>query len=124
MNKDITTRTDIELLVNSFYDKVKADTVIGYIFTEVATVDWEKHLPRMYSFWETVLLSTMSFKGNPMEAHIKLSKKTPIQQQHFDRWLELWNETITIHFEGEVATKAKQRAESIAGLMLFKIENN
>ena len=40
MKKDIETRDDIELLVNSFYEKVKADPVIGHIFTDVFKVNW------------------------------------------------------------------------------------
>ncbi len=121
---DISKRADIELLVNSFYDKVKADETIGYIFTEIAAVNWTDHLPKMYRFWETVLLGAMSFKGNPMLTHIKLSKKTEMQQKHFDRWLKLWNETIDEHFKGEQAEEAKQRGKNIAGLMLFKIQNH
>ena len=124
MNRDITNPEDIELLVNSFYEKVKTDQTIGYIFTKVAAVNWEEHLPKMYSFWETVLLGKMSFKGNPMETHIKLSKKTSIEQQHFNRWLLLWSETIDTYFIGEVAAEAKQRGKNIAGLMLFKIEKS
>jgi len=119
---DIETRDDIELLVNEFYHLVKQDETIGYIFTEVAEVNWDEHLPKMYSFWETVLLGVMSFKGNPMDKHIKLSKKTHMQQVHFDAWLSLWNKTIDNHFVGEVADKAKQRGVNIAGLMLHKIE--
>lgn len=121
--KDIETRSDIELLVNSFYDKVKADKTIGYIFNDVATVDWILHLPKMYSFWETVLLGKMSFKGNPMVKHIQLSKKTEMSKKHFDHWLKLWNTTIDEHFEGIIATDAKQRGKNIAGLMLHKIES-
>ena len=52
MKKDIENRTDIELLVRSFYDKVKIDDTIGYIFNDIAKVDWEKHLPVMYNFSE------------------------------------------------------------------------
>jgi len=121
--KDIETRNDIELLVNSFYDKVKADKTIGYIFNDVAAVDWILHLPKMYSFWETVLLGKMSFKGNPMVKHIQLSKKTEMSKKHFDHWLKLWNTTIDEHFEGTTATEAKQRGKNIAGLMLHKIES-
>lgn len=121
--KDISNRQDIELLVNSFYDKVRADKTIGYIFNDVAAVDWMLHLPKMYSFWETVLLGKMSFKGNPMDVHIKLSRKTQMHQTHFDQWLTLWNTTIDEHFEGITATEAKQRGKNIAGLMLHKIES-
>ncbi|WP_179344384.1 group III truncated hemoglobin [Winogradskyella ursingii] len=121
--KDIETRNDIELLVNSFYDKVKADKTIGYIFNDVAAVDWILHLPKMYSFWETVLLGKMSFKGNPMVKHIQLSKKTEMSKKQFDHWLKLWNTIIDEHFEGITATEAKQRGKNIAGLMLHKIES-
>lgn len=119
---DIETREDIELLVNQFYDLVRQDETIGYIFNEVAQVNWDEHLPKMYSFWETILLGSMSFKGNPMDKHIQLSKKTSMQQVHFDAWLSLWNKTIDSHFAGVVADNAKQRGINIAGLMLHKIE--
>ncbi len=119
---DIETREDIELLVNQFYDLVRQDETIGYIFNEVAQVNWDEHLPKMYSFWETILLGSMSFKGNPMDKHIQLSKKTSMQQVHFDAWLSLWNKTIDSHFAGVVAENAKQRGINIAGLMLHKIE--
>ena len=122
--EDITNRAAIEVLVNRFYDKVKIDATIGYIFTDVAKVNWEKHLPRMYQFWETVLLGKTSFKGNPMSAHIQLSKKTALKQAHFNRWLSLWNETVEENFKGEIATEAKERGKNIAVLMLYKIENH
>lgn len=45
MKKDITSFEDIRLLVDSFYEKVRNDEVIGFLFDEVARVDWERHLP-------------------------------------------------------------------------------
>ncbi|GER58095.1 hypothetical protein ULMA_02030 [Patiriisocius marinus] len=122
--KDITSRADIELLVNSFYFKVKKDPTIGYIFNDVAKVNWDDHLPKMYSFWESILFNVASFKGNPMSAHIVLSKKTTIASEHFDKWLLLWEQTIDAHFKGERASNAKQRGKNIAGVMLYKIQNN
>ena len=56
MKTDIQSRADIELLINTFYDKVKNDDVIGYIFNNVVNVNWEHHLPIMYNFWEFSLL--------------------------------------------------------------------
>ena len=53
--KDIESREDIIAFVNRFYNKVEADPVIGYIFTDIAKVNWDHHLPRMYDFWESVL---------------------------------------------------------------------
>jgi hemoglobin len=68
--KDIVSQDDIQVLVNSFYDKVKTSE-IGFFFEEIAKVNWEKHLPKMYIFWESVLFATVKFDGNPMGAHFQ-----------------------------------------------------
>lgn len=118
---DIATKEDIRLLVDRFYTKVKQDKIIGYIFTDVVPISWEHHMPVMYGFWETVLLGQVSYKGNPILKHIDLDKKEPLTEQHFDRWLQLWNETIDEHFEGATATLAKQKGQLMKHLMLTKI---
>lgn len=121
MKKDINNRKDIELLVNLFYEKVQKDEKIGYIFTDIAKVNWQLHLPKMYDFWETILFGQKGFKGNPMEVHFKLNKIHPLLQEHFERWKNLFYDTINEHFEGEFAELAKEKAQSIADLMLFKM---
>lgn len=118
---DIQSRKDIELLVNSFYDSAKVDPLIGPIFSDIAKVNWEHHLPVMYSFWETMLLGSGTFEGNPMQKHVALSKITPMNQEHFDAWKAIWIDTVDANFEGGKANEAKQRARSIADLMLHKI---
>lgn len=45
MKKDITNKYDIKLLVNTFYHQVKTNPVTGPVFTDIAQVDWEHHLP-------------------------------------------------------------------------------
>ncbi len=121
MKKDIETRDDIELLVNNFYDKIKADETIGYIFTDIAKVNWEKHLPIMYSFWENSLFYTGSYEGNPMELHKHLHRLMPLTTEHFKQWIKLFNSTVDELFEGKQAKLAKQRAISIATVMQVKI---
>ena len=121
--KDITTRQDIIHLIDSFYTKVVKDDLIGSYFTEVVTLDFEKHLPVMYNFWESVLLGGTSYKGNPMIKHIQLHQKKALEEKHFNRWLTLWEQTIDEHFTGSVADQAKQRAKSIKGIMMFKLSS-
>ncbi len=121
MKKDIETVQDIQLLVNSFYNKVKADTTIGFIFTDVVKVNWEKHLPVMYSFWENALFYTGTYEGNPMQIHKNLHKIAPLSAEHFKQWLHLFNTSVDELFAGKTATLAKQRALSIATAMQVKI---
>ena len=121
--KDITTRQDIIHLIDSFYTKVVKDDLIGSYFTEVVTLDFEKHLPVMYNFWESVLLGGTSYKGNPMIKHIQLHQKKALEEKHFNRWLTLWEQTIDEHFTGSVADQAKHRAKSIKSIMMFKLRS-
>lgn len=122
MKNDITNKPDIELLVNTFYDKVKTNKIIGHIFNDVAKVNWEHHLPKMYSFWASLLLAEHSFSGNPMQKHIALSKLTTMSEVEFSEWLSLFIQTTDELFEGEKAEEAKTRAANIARLMLHKIQ--
>ncbi len=121
MKKDIANRADIELLVNTFYGKVEGDTLIGHIFNQIARVNWEHHLPKMYDFWETILFGKRSFKGNPMDAHFKLNELYTLKQEHFNRWIEIFEDSVDSLFEGDVASSAKFKARSIAGIMFYKI---
>ena len=124
MKNDIKGRNDVELLVNTFYGHVKKDKTIGYIFDEVAKIDWNHHLPKMYSFWASILLGEKSFSGNPMQKHIELSKLTELTEKEFSAWLYLFNKTVDELFEGTTAEEAKIRAANIARLILFKIDKN
>lgn len=121
MKKDIESRADIELLVDTFYIKVKKDKLIGYFFNEVVDLNWEVHIPIMYNFWESVLLHHPTYRGNPMEAHVRLDQKSAMHQQHFDRWLQLWDETVEELFEGVKATETMQKAKSMAFLIHSKV---
>ena len=121
MNADIQSREDIIRLVDAFYEKVKQDATIGYIFNEVAKVNWVKHLPRMYDFWENVLFYTGGYEGNPINTHRQLNKKTPLNEDHFKHWNLLFSSTVDELFEGEKAIMAKQRALSISTVMQIKI---
>jgi hemoglobin len=119
---DITTREDIEKLIIQFYDKVKPDPVIGFIFTEVVDMDWPHHIPVIVDFWETILLDHPVYSNNAMGVHYALNKKVPLKGEHFNRWLQLFTETVDKLYEGRVAELAKTRAHSIGGLMQHKME--
>lgn len=120
MKKDLQNREDIELLINTFYDKVKKDALISFFFTDVVPVNWEKHLPTMYNFWENIVFYTGGYEGNPMEKHQNLHKMHPMSKAHFQRWLELFTTTVDELFEGEKAELIKQRALSIATVMQIR----
>jgi len=121
MKTDILSRKEIILLIDQFYDTIRKDELLGTIFDDVAKVNWEKHLPVMYDFWENTLFYTGSYNGNPVQNHRVLHQKYPITKEHFDHWIELFNNSVDALFEGEKAELAKQRALSIATVLRIKI---
>jgi hemoglobin len=123
LKKDIQHRLHIQLLIDSFYSKVRNDDQIGWLFNDVAKVDWEHHLPRMYDFWEDIVFQTGGFTGNPMTVHLQLNQQAPLLKEHFERWLKLFTETVDELYEGSNAELVKQRAHSIATIIQVKILN-
>jgi hemoglobin len=121
MKKDILNRSDIELLVNSFYDKVKTDPLIGHYFSKVIPVDWDKHLPVMYDFWENVLFFKGGFTGNPMLKHRIIHEKSPLTKNHFLQWMFLFDKSVDDLFKGPNAELIKESAQNISSIMQIKI---
>ena len=106
---DIEGEQDIKLLVDSFYETIREDDLVGPVFNE-RIEDWSKHLPTMYAFWGHMLFGQKGYQGNPMAKHLDL----PVDHHHFARWVELFIETVDKHFVGQKAEQAKGAARSIA----------
>ena len=119
---DILNRDDIFSVVQAFYNKALKDEIIGIYFNEIAPLNLETHIPKIVSFWEVMLFGTGDYRGNPMREHFPLNSALPMKKEHFDRWLTLWVETIDNLFHGKNADIAKTRANHIANLMAFKME--
>jgi len=100
---DITSRKDIELLIEKFYSNLLQIEEIKPVFEGL---DFEKHVPNIVSFWSFVLLDEEGYKTNVFEKHTHL----PIKLHMFDTWLKTFIETVDSLFRGEKAEMAKQRA--------------
>jgi len=116
--KDINDLNDIRVFVDDFYAKVQVDDLIGPIFME-AISNWQPHLNKMYAFWNAVLFGESGYKGNPFSKHAPLK----INPAHFNRWLQLFSETINSHFEGPVAEDTKKRAGLMAEVFMHRLQH-
>lgn len=119
MAKQIENIDDIKLLVDSFYDKVRENELLGPIFNGIIKDRWPEHLEKMYTFWETVLLENHTYFGSPFVPHAKL----PVAREHFDEWMKLFTGTVDEYFAGEIADEAKWRAGKMAEMFLYKIQH-
>lgn len=104
---DITTKQNVEQLVETFYNHVLKDEDLAPFFKNL---DFKAHLPKMIHFWSFVLLDEPGYTTNVTDkhTHMRLSKV------HFDRWVELFHTTVDALFKGEKSDMAKQRATLIA----------
>jgi hemoglobin len=79
----------IERMVHAFYAKIRADDVLGPIFSSVIS-DWAPHLRKMCDFWSSMLLMTKRYDGRPVPAHVKIAG---LDKPHFQRWLTMFEAT-------------------------------
>lgn len=110
----------IAVLVDTFYDRVRRDEILGPVFERVVGDAWEPHLAKMRAFWSSLALGSGRYKGNPMMAHLRLMPR--IGAEHFERWLELWRETAAELFPPPIAAGFVQRAEMIGERLLMTID--
>lgn len=120
--KDIANRQDLEMLMETFYKRLLADETVSYIFTDVANIDLESHLPHIVDFWEQNLLGTANYKNNVLQIHKNLNDKEKLTPSHFKTWLMHFYQTADDHFEGPITEKMKTRALSIATVMQIKLQ--
>ncbi|MDX2155429.1 MAG: group III truncated hemoglobin [Hyphomicrobiaceae bacterium] len=114
LSGDIQARTGIDeamihRLVHAFYDRVRADEVLGPVFDE-RIAEWPPHLERMCAFWSSVVLMTGRYHGRPMQAHSRL----PVSGMHFDRWLALFEATAAEVCPAPAAELFVEKARMIA----------
>ena len=103
MLKDIETKADVEILIDTFYSKLLTIESIKHVFEGL---DFKAHIPKIVHFWCFVLLDEPGYKTNVFDKHLHL----PIELPQFDTWLATFTEVVDKLFVGEKAEMAKQRA--------------
>ena len=111
---EITTQDDVNHLVREFYNKVLKDELLAPYF---AGIELEHHLPRIAAFWALILIDQEGYKGNVYDKHAHLD----INNSHFDRWVQLFTETVDEYYVGEKAELAKQRAKLLQYTFVSKL---
>ena len=101
----------IDRLVRAFYARARADDMLGPVFaSRIADDEWEPHIERINAFWSSVALMTGVYHGRPMQLHVGL----PVDAEHFDRWLALWEQTAREICPPAAADHFIEKARTIA----------
>ena len=97
-------------LVDTFYGRVRLDPLIGPIFVDKLGDDWAAHLAKLRDFWSSVTLMSGRYRGKPQQIHMPL----PLEMPHFERWLALFEATVTELCTGPARFLFIDRANRIA----------
>ncbi len=125
--KSIESRQDLEVLVHTFYAKIRKDDLLGDIFNNhILEEQWSAHLEKLTNFWERILLGGDNFRGNPSQKHINVDSNLnyTVSQEHFGRWLMLWFQTVDELYDCDIAFMAKETARKMAHGQYITIWNH
>ncbi|MCB0480929.1 MAG: group III truncated hemoglobin [Flavobacteriales bacterium] len=122
LKTDIESRAHVYHLVETFYGKIRKDDKLGPIFNKHIT-DWPHHFEHLTDFWESQLLFTKRFRGNPMQAHIKVdqAEEEPITNELFGHWLNYWFQTVDELYQGDIAERAKHNARKLSTFLYLQM---
>ncbi len=105
----------IKQLMDIFYAKVRADqSGLGAIFNHRIGKDnahWDAHKQKIANFWESMLLGSKNYSGQPLKAHLDLD---PFPREFFATWLNLFSSSLEEIFDEQCKTLILQRAQMIA----------
>ena len=111
---DLDTSDEVAEMVRRFYQDVAQDDLLGPVFNDVAQVDWSEHLPKLTAFWCRALLGVEGYSGNPFRAHALINERSPFTMAHFERWLQLFRDTVEPGWVGPNADRALALARNVA----------
>jgi hemoglobin len=112
--RDLDGPVAVSEMVLRFYRLVAMDDLLGPMFNDVAKVDWGEHLQKLTAFWCRALFSMPGYEGNPYRAHQLVHAQRSFTSAHFERWLDIFNETIDEGWAGPKAEQAKALAARVA----------
>lgn len=119
--RDLDTRGEIHDLVVRFYREIVFDDLLAPVFEEVAETDWTHHIPKLIDYWARVLLREPGYDGYILAPHQRVHEIESFELSHFDRWYELFVETIDESWAGPIAETAKSHAARTAAMLARRL---
>ena len=81
----------IDLLVETFYQRIQVHPRLGPVFDARLAGRWPQHMEKMKRFWSSIALKTGAYGGKPVQAHKGVEGLVP---ELFPEWLGLFAATL------------------------------
>ena len=106
---------DLRQTLVAFYERVEAEPLLAPYFEGI---DMMAHMPRIESFWATMLFHTGTYKGSAFQPHLAMPGLT---SEHFERWVVTLDATLDARFDGPATEQMKALARRIAYSMQVRL---
>ena len=92
-------------------------TTCSALCSRPRSVNWNAHVATLIDFWAWQLLGEPGYEGQPLRAHEPVHARTPLSHAMYERWIELFCDTVDVSFQGAHAEIAKGRGRKMAAAM-------
>jgi hemoglobin len=106
---------DLHETLVAFYALVETEPLLARYFEEI---DMMAHMPRIESFWATLLFHAGSYSGSAFQPHLVMPGLT---SRHFERWVATLEATLDARFAGPRTEQMKALAHRIAYSMQLRL---
>lgn len=116
--RDLDTEDEIFEMVTRQYVDVGQDALLQpYFDFGPGFIDWQAHIRTVTDYWCHVLLYAPGYEIDTIESHRHLHDAAPFTPELFDRWLQVFEDTVDGGWAGPKADEAKKRATGMAWAM-------
>ncbi|MEA2072596.1 MAG: group III truncated hemoglobin [Campylobacterota bacterium] len=110
------TKENIRKMVDRFYSQILKDEIVADFFIEklgdeMISDEWQVHLNLLTDFWASTILGDASYTGQPLKPHMHMEG---LKRETFERWLELFFESVDKYYTEEPASIFKNKSQTIA----------
>lgn len=116
--RDLDTRDEIfEMVTRQYADITQDDLLEPYFDFGPGFIDWKAHIATVTDYWCHVVLREGEYDVNTLENHRQLHEQSPFTPELFDRWLQIFHDTVNGGWSGPNADAANERGTGMAWAM-------
>lgn len=116
--RDLDTAEEIfEMVTRQYVDVAQDEMLEPYFNFGPGFTDWDAHIGNVGDFWNHVLLYAPDYEIDVIERHRPLHERKTFAPGLFDRWLQIFHDTVDGGWTGPTASRAKKRATGMAWAM-------
>jgi hemoglobin len=109
-----------ELVTRQYSDVVQDDLLAPYFTFGPGFLDWQAHIRSVADYWQHVVLLAPDYDIDVLEGHRHLHDREAFTPELFDRWLQIFLDTVDGGWSGPNASLAKKRATGMARAMALR----